>query len=141
MRIDIEALHTRFATILGQLVRYGSIGAAINIVGYLLYLWLTFNGLDPKTAATISFVFGVVVGFFSHRRFTFRHAGDVRQPVVKYLLAYLTGYVANMLGLYAMVDVLGYPHEIVQASLIVLIAAGLFMAQKFWIFAGRATLA
>lgn len=141
VRMDIGAFRSRFPAVSGQLVRYGFIGAALNIGGYLFYLWLTFNGFDPKAAATIAFIVGVVVGFLCHRRFTFRHAGDVRQPVVRYLSAYLMGYAANMLGLYALVDVLHYPHEIVQAGLIVAIAIGLFIAQKFWIFIVRSTLA
>jgi len=33
-----------------------------------------------------------------------------------------------------MVDRLSYPHKVVQAGLILVLAIALFLAQKFWVF-------
>ena len=129
-----------FVTGMGQLFRYTFVGAAINMGGYLLYLLLTFAGLDPKAAATICFGIGIGIGYLSHRRWTFRHPGDARETAMRYFWAYGFAYVFNMLGLYLLVDVLHLPHQIVQAALVLANAGGLFIAQKFWIFASSAGL-
>jgi putative flippase GtrA len=119
----------------GQLFRYACIGTVINVACYLLYLGLTVNGVGPKVAATIGFSVGVLAGFVCQRRFTFRHGGDAHRSIARYLVANISGYGVNVLGLYVLVDVFRYSHEFVQAVLVVTIAAGLFVAQKVWVFA------
>jgi hypothetical protein len=36
--------------------------------------------------------------------------------------------------LYVLVDRHGYPHQLIQGAMIVLLAMMLFLAQKFWVF-------
>ena len=123
--------------VVGQFVRYAFIGIMTNVTGYLLYLWLTFRGLDPKAAATLSFAWGVAAGFVLNRSWTFRDGGHPRRTLPYYIAAYSIAYAANILGLYVFVDILRYRHEIVQVLLILSLACCLFLAQKFWIFSGR----
>ena len=40
-------------------------------------------------------------------------------------------------GLWPMVDYLGFPHQVVQAGLILFLAIALFSAQKWWVFCER----
>ena len=120
----------------GQLFRYGLVGILTNIVGYLLYLWLTLLGLDPKVSATICFASGVAIGFVLNRTWSFRDRTYIRSTFPRYVIAYASAYIVDIIGLYLLVDLAGYRHEIVQLILIVSIAFGLFAAQKIWIFSG-----
>ena len=120
-----------------QLFRYGAIGGLINTTAYLLYLWLAHVGLDPKAAATICFAGGTILGFFLNKSWTFQHPGRFHQTFVYHVIVYAVAYLTNIGGLYIFVDAMDYPHEIVQLVLILLIACGLFVAQKYWIFSRR----
>jgi putative flippase GtrA len=106
----------------------------VNVVGYAVYIGLTEIGLDPKVAATICFAGAVLAGFTLNRRWTFRDAGDPRRALVRYSIVYGAAYAWNIAGLYVFVDLLHYPHQIVQAAIFVSNAGVLFCLQRFWIF-------
>lgn len=120
-----------------QLVRYGTVGLLSNAVGYVLYLLITGVGVEHKLTMTLLYLVGVLQTFFFNRRWTFRHDGTHGPAFVRYCLAYGFGYVLNLTALLLLVDMLGYPHQIVQGVMVLVVAALLFVLQKFWVF-GRA---
>lgn len=117
-----------------QLIRYAVVGGVSNLLCYLAYLGLTRLGMDPKLAMSALYCVGVLQTFVFNRNWTFKHSGA--QPVVfsRYCAAYAAGYLINLSVLYVLVDVRDYPHQIVQGMMILLVAAMLFLAQKFWVF-------
>lgn len=119
-----------------ELLRYTVIGVLLNAGGFVAYLWLTFVSFDPKAALTISFAGQVLVGFAFNRDWTFRARVGFRDMFPRYAAAYMAAYLINLAGLFLFVDVLGHPHVIVQIVLTLLIAIGLFLVQRNWIFAG-----
>ena len=119
---------------LGQLLRYGIVGLAANSLGYGLYFGLTYAGLGPKLAMSLLYVLGILQTFVFNKKWAFRHEGMHRQAFIRYIITYGIGYLINLLALFVLVDRLGFPHQIVQAVLIVIIALFLFMLQKFWVF-------
>lgn len=136
-RLHLERFCAPFAVVFRQFFFYAFFGVALNVAGYILYLCLTTYGLDPKVAATIGFPIGVAAGFLLNRRWTFGVGDRFSDSASRYVSAYVIAYAVNIAGLYLFVDVLRYPHQIVQIILILLIACGLFAAQKFWIFSDR----
>ena len=121
-------------TTLGQLLRYGIVGLASNALGYALYLGLSYAGLGPKLAMSLLYVLGMLQTFVFNKRWSFRHEGMHGQAFIRYIVTYGIGYFINLLALFVLVDRLGFPHQIVQAVLIVIIALFLFMLQKLWVF-------
>ncbi len=95
---------------------------------------MTWLGLPPKTAVSILYVVGVLISFFGNRRFTFAHAGSVRWAMVRFFVAHSGGYLLNILLLLVFVDHLGYPHQLIQAASIFVVAGYLFFALKFFVF-------
>jgi putative flippase GtrA len=112
------------------------VSGIVNGLGYALYLLLTFNGIDPKMAATICFAAGVAVGFILNRKWAFRDPTYIRRTLPRYVIAYAIAYVVNIAGLYVLVDVFGYMHQIVQLMLAFVIALGLYVTLRYWIFSG-----
>jgi putative flippase GtrA len=129
--------HAEIMIAAAQLARYAAVGVATNVASYLLYLWLTRLGLTPMTAATFAFAAAVAASFVLNRNLTFRSRGDPGRSFRRYIGAYMVAYGADIGGLYVFVNLLGFPHEIVQLGLIVFIACGLFVTQKWWVFADR----
>lgn len=118
----------------GQGVRYLAVGAASNVVLYLLYLLITRVGVEPKTAMTTLFIGGMIQTFVLNKRWTFGNRRFSKAEILKYLVAYCFGYGINLLVLFFFVDVAGYRHEAVQCIAVVVIALMLFLLQKFWVF-------
>lgn len=120
--------------LLEQLKLYGIVGLLSNFLGYLVYLLLTFQGLGPKLAMSLLYAVGAGIGFFGNRNWTFRDTGPVMKSGFQYLLAHLAGYLLNLSLLTVFVDRLGYPHQLVQAIAIFVVAGFLFLIFKFLVF-------
>ncbi len=122
-----------------QLFRYGLIGVVTNLALYFFYLLITYLGVEPKMAMTISYIFGMFVGFVGHRKWTFAHQGALLGSGARFLIAHLFGYLTNFLILLIFVDRLGYPHRWVQAAAIVVVAAFLFITFRYFVFPNTKT--
>lgn len=117
-----------------RLLRYGLVGIALNCVGYLIYLIITWLGAGPKATMTALYIIGAVMGYFSHRRLAFSYRGGIHSSALRYGLAHVCGYGLNFTLLYVLVDLLGYPHQIVQAVAIFIVAGFLFLCFNYLVF-------
>ena len=117
-----------------QLVRYGLVGIATNLTGYLVYLLVTYLGAKPKIAMSLLYSVGMAASYWGNRKFTFKNKGNVFRTSTRYLIAHFLGYLINLAMLIVMVDKLGYAHQWVQAAAIFVVAAYLFLAFKFFVF-------
>ena len=117
-----------------QFARFAVVGVLSNLFLYGIYILLTLAALEPRVAMSITYAGGVLFAFFLNRHWTFAHRGPKTSALTRYVVVYALGYVFNYLMLSILVDDVGYPHEIVQACLIVILAAAFFLAQKFWVF-------
>lgn len=124
--------HRALAT-LGQLVRFGVVGVAVNLVLYAVYLALASAHMGPKAAMSVIYVAGVGLGYGLHRRWSFRRRDARRRDVLPYLAVNFAGYGLNLGALALFVDGLGLPHQAVQAMVVLVVAALVFVLQKYWV--------
>ena len=117
-----------------QLFRYGLVGIASNLSGYVLYLLLTYLGSTPKITMSFLYVMGAVIGFWGNRKFAFAHTGSLFGSGVRYAISHCIGFLLNLVILIVMVDKMGYAHQWVQAVAIFVVAGFLFLAFKFFVF-------
>ncbi|WP_434715345.1 GtrA family protein [Paraburkholderia sp. A3RO-2L] len=120
---------------LAQLLHYGLVGAAVNLGGYLLFLLITWLGMETKAAMTVLYVAGASAGFWGNRNWTFGHRGSIVGPAIKYFGAHACGYLVDYAMLAVFVDHLHFPYRVVQAVAMVVVAAFLFVTFKFLVFA------
>lgn len=120
--------------LVGQLVRYALVGFTSNAALFAGFLLLVHLGLSATVSMTVLYATGVALTFALNRRWTFRHAGHARRPLVRFVLSHLSCYGLNLLLLNVLVDRLQWPAAPVQAGAILLIALLLFLLQKFWVF-------
>ena len=119
---------------LSQMIRYGIVGTTSNALLFVLYLAITAAGMEHKLAMSLLYVLGVAQTFIFNKRWSFDHDGSNRGAFVRYVISYGVGYLLNLTALYLFVDRLGWPHQAVQGIMILVLAALLFMMQKFWVF-------
>lgn len=122
---------------LGQVVRYGVVGVLNNLLGYLIYLLVTWLWLDPKVAVTLMYPIGAVTAYFGHARYSFAYSGRTSHGIVRYSIAHLIGYGTNIGMLHLFSDRLGYPHQLVQAAAIVVVAGILYLLFRYFVFPNR----
>ncbi|QAY88434.1 hypothetical protein CUN61_29035 [Pseudomonas arsenicoxydans] len=103
-------------------------------MGYLIYLFVTYCGISPLLAMTLLYSVGAIVGFVGNRQLTFNYSGSPLASGFRYILVHMVGYFLNLTLLLVFVECLGYPHQIVQAVAIFVVAAFLFVAFKFFVF-------
>lgn len=118
-----------------QFSRYLVVGVASNLIAYLAYLLLTSMSIEHKAAMTAVYWTAVAQSFYFNRKWTFEYRSRQSGAFVRYLIAYFFGYVLNILALWLLVDLLEFPHQLVQGVLIGLVAAFLFLLQRYWVFA------
>ena len=124
-------------TSLRQLLRFAAVGLCANAAGYLLYAGLTHLGLAPQTTVCILYPIGALMGYLGNKRLTFDHQGGWWSSGWRYLLVHSFGMLINLLMLWVFVDRAGWDHHWVQAAAVCVVAAYLFIAMRYYVFAPR----
>jgi putative flippase GtrA len=117
-----------------QFLRYVLVGVGLNAALYGTYLLLTWWILGSETAMTITFSVGVLLGFLTHRRVTFRHRGHGFTALRRFLACYAILYLVNFIALWVFADRMGIPHQLVQGCMALVVALVAFFVQKHWVF-------
>ena len=120
-----------------QVARYGIVGVAVNITGYLVYLLLTWLWLDPKTAISLTYPVGATIGYFGNSHYVFSYNGSKISGVLRYVIAHVIGYLANFSLLYIFVDRFFFPHQLIQGIAIIVVGGILFLLFKYFVFSKR----
>jgi|TARA_B110000483_G_C18085497_1_gene499797 putative flippase GtrA len=105
-----------------------------NVLGYMIYILLTYIGLKPEYAVSILYPLGAIFSFYGNIEFTFTYTGNPNMAKVKFILSHFGGYLVNIMILYIFVSQLMYPHELIQFFAICIVAIYLFFISKFFIF-------
>ncbi len=132
--MDDSSLSVKNRKSVTQLFRYAFVGITTNAVGYIIYLLVTHLGATPKITMTFLYGISAVVGFLGNRKFTFMHKGSLIGAGGRYIITHCFGYFINLSILIIMVDKYGYAHQWVQAIAILVVAAFLFLAFKYFVF-------
>lgn len=117
-----------------QMIRYGIVGVANNLLAYLIYLLATFFWLEPKVAITLLYPVGALTAYFGHAKYSFAAQGKNNFTMLRYGVAHLIGYSINLTMLLLLADKLQLPHQAVQALAIVVVAGSLFLMLKYFVF-------
>jgi len=117
-----------------EILKYGTVGLLHNFLGYLLYIFLTYQGLNPEYAVSIIYPLGATFSYHANAKYTFEYIGNPWLAKAKFILAHFLGYLINILILYVFVYQFMFRHELIQLISIGVIAAYLFFASKFFIF-------
>ena len=119
---------------LGQIIRYAIVGVLNNLLGYFIYLLVTYFWLDPKVAITLLYPVGATTAYFGHSKYSFSHKGTKRHALWRYIVAHLISYGVNYLMLYILWEKFNFPHQAVQAGAIFVCAGVLFLLFKYFVF-------
>lgn len=125
---------SELASTLRQVIRYGFVGVINNALGYLIYLLVTWLWLEPKVAITFLYPIGATTAYLGHAKYSFSYRGSASSGVWRFVLAQLIGYCVNVVMLFVFYDLFGYPHQLVQAVSIFIVAGILFLLLRYFVF-------
>lgn len=117
-----------------QFTRFVAVGVGLNASLYVAYLLLTWLGMGHEAAMTITFCLGALLGFFFNRNLTFRHRGDYRAALLRFMECYAILYMINFAALWFFAGRMGIAHQIVQGGAVLVIALLAFVLQRYWVF-------
>ena len=120
-----------------ELVRFGIVGITHNLLGYAVYILITWLGTDPKIAVAILYPVGTMISYFVNRRWTFNHQGRLSDSMFRFMLMHGLGYLANLVIIYVGYDLMKVPHQLVQLFAMGFLAATFFLVSKFFVFTAR----
>jgi putative flippase GtrA len=130
----MDMLSHEYRLLIKQLVRYGIIGVLNNLWGYLLYLLLTCFWLDPKLVVSILYPISALMAYFAHSKYSFNYDDRKFKALFRFAVSHMVGYFVNISMLFVFVDVLNYPHPLIQAMAIVVVAIVLFILFRYYVF-------
>ncbi len=131
----IRGAYARFATVLHELIKFGSVGAIAFVInfGVVNILWAMWGSEGTLSAKVIATVVAATFAYFGNRYWTFRHreqSGLARE--------YVLFFVLNGVGLLIELICLGLSRytlgldSIVANNIATLIGTGLGTLFRFW---------
>jgi len=117
-----------------MLFRYLIVGALNNLIGYAIYLLLTWAWLGPKSAAGLTYLIAGMLGFYTHSKFSFAYNGRRLASIFRYVVAHCIGYGVNVGLLYFFVDLLAYPHQLIQIIAVISVSGLLLFLFRYFVF-------
>lgn len=120
--------------VLPTFFRYALVGLISNACGYGVYLLVTWLGVRPILAMSLLYFVGAMIGFLGNRRWAFSHRGEAWTSLLRYWIAHAIGYGLNFSMLDVFVNRLGYPHQLIQAIAVFVVAGFLFVMFRLFVF-------
>jgi putative flippase GtrA len=130
----MEILHVAKSSGHIQFIRYVIVGITQNLLGYALYLFITWAGIDPKTAITLLYPVGFMLSYMGNKKWSFSHEGKHSQAFIRFAITHIFGYAFNIAGLYVFVDMYGYNHRYIQLLLMFILMFYFFFALRLFVF-------
>ncbi|MDR3442157.1 MAG: GtrA family protein [Legionella sp.] len=112
---------------------YSIVGLSNNLLIYMIYLLMTFEGINPKLTIKILYPIAILTAFISHSKYSFKYQGKLKKVMGRYLSCYFICYCINYTILFIFIDEYKLPHQMVQAFSIFFIGGILFFMLKYFV--------
>lgn len=116
-----------------QIVKYGAVGAIVNLAGYVLFLIFLWRGIEHKIAVSILYPVGALASFWLNRTLVFQSTASVPTSLPRLALMLFGGYVLNICMLYFLVDQMRFDPRIVQLFSLIVVAVLFFVINKTFV--------
>lgn len=104
---------------------YSLVGVATNLGGYVIFLVLIWQGIDPIIASTVCYFVGVTASYVLNRRLTFRSKRSHAGAIPRFVGAYGVGLVVTVLSMAQLVPLLG--PMLAQIATVVIAAVSIYV--------------
>jgi putative flippase GtrA len=121
--------------LVGQLARYGLVGASNTALTLAAYAALAALGAPAPLAAALGWALGALNGYVLNRGWTFRSALRGVRPAARYAVVALAGAGLDALGVYLLVGKEGLPRLAGEIAILPVVTTLTFLVCRRWVFA------
>ncbi len=114
-----------------QIIRYYTVGALINFVGYFLFIIFLRAGINYKVAATLVYVLSAIISFWLNRKFVFESSNTFKSSFLKLILMLIIGCFINIFILFVFVDKFNLDSRIAILFSIVIVSLFFYGFNKY----------
>jgi putative flippase GtrA len=116
-----------------QLMRFIIVGCLSNGVAYLVYAWLS-NQCKPIVAMSWLYLIGFCLSFLGNKRFTFQDNSRNIYPLLRFSVMHIVLFGFQYCTHFYLHSVVGLPHLIVQAGLMIVVGCLSFVVSRTFVF-------
>jgi len=119
-----------------EIAKAAPLSLFLNLTGYIAFVVLVRNGLDPKISISFLYPVMVALSYFLYGNLVF-HGEYSKNSLFKFIITHISGYLANLLLLFIFIDIFALTHELSQLIAMVIVALYLFLIFKFVVFTNQ----
>ena len=109
-----------------EIAKAAPLSLFLNLTGYIAFVVLVRNGLDPKISISFLYPVMVALSYFLYGNLVF-HGEYSKNSLFKFIITHISGYLANLLLLFIFIDIFALTHELSQLIAMVIVALYLFL--------------
>jgi putative flippase GtrA len=118
-----------------QSSRFVLVGSANTLTGLtIIFAAKGFAGLNDFESNLLGYSFGLLISFFLNRRWTFRHNGRIFPTAIRFAIAFLFSYIANLLTVYGLRDSAGLNSYLAQTISIIPYTIIFYLSSRYYVF-------
>lgn len=117
-----------------KLVKFSIVGAGVTAIGYLVYAFLVYLGVNYQVALLLDYIVGIVIGYILNKYWTFSYVSKNSRSFFKYASSYVVIFLINsgLLTLFVKYSFLSPIYS--QMIVLVFIIISSYWLQKKWVF-------
>jgi putative flippase GtrA len=116
------------------LTRYLGSGVLNTLAGFTVIFLLMAAGVSPVLANVSGYAVGFALGFVVSRKFVFVSDGRVAAEGIRYLLAFLAAFLANLMVLHLALGVQRWSATLAQVLAAVAYTGVMYLLSRFLVF-------
>jgi putative flippase GtrA len=121
-----------------QFARFAAVGVVNTAIGLTcIFAAKALLGWGDLSANAAGYAVGLVASFALNRSWTFRDHGRISPALLRFLIAFLVAYLANLAMVFALRDLAGVDAYVAQAAGIVPYTALFFLFSRALVFLDR----
>lgn len=117
----------------GQFIKFCLVGASNTVISLIIYWILLKFNIDYLVASTISYLAGIINGYFFSSSFVFKNKHNLKQAIM-FIAVYLSSLLLNLLFLYVLVNYLHVTKFLAQVLVTGFNVIYNYLLNKVWTF-------
>ena len=116
-------------------LRFILVGAVNTTLGLsVIFAAKGILGLDDFVSNLLGYSFGLLISFFLNRKWTFSHHGHISPAIVRFGVAFLLSYIANLMTVYGLRDGVGLNSYLAQALGVAPYTLIFYFTSRYYVF-------
>jgi len=129
---------TADARLVVQFVRFVAVGILNTVIGLsFIFAAKALLGWGDLAANAAGYALGLSASFALNRSWTFRDQGRINPALLRFLAAFGLAYLANLLTVFGLRDLMGIDSYLAQAAGVVPYTGLFFLASRSFVFIDR----